>query len=90
MIKNSVIEFTVWEKDEALEIQLEPECYLFKIEPDNSIKFVAVQCQSEFEWSVRVDHRNKGIQLFPESKGSYEIEIYENGILLDDWFKYMR
>jgi hypothetical protein len=89
MIKNSAIEFTVWEKDEALEIQLEPECYLFKIMPGDSIKFVAVQCLSEFEWSVRIDHREKSIQLFPESKGSYEIEIYENGVLLHDWLKYM-
>jgi len=89
MIKNNTIEFSSWEKDEAMEIQLEPECYLFKIMPCNSIKFVAVQCQSEFEWSVRVDHRNKGIQLFPVSKASYEIEIYENGVLLNDWLKYM-
>jgi len=76
MIKNSIIEFTVWKGDKSLEIQLEPECYLFTVEPDNDIRFKATECAPDFRWVVRVnDGEVKGLQLFPESKSSYEILI---------------
>ena len=89
MIKNNAIDFSVWEDHEPIEIQLEPECYVFKVTPGNSIKFVAVECRSEFEWAVRVSNGGKSIQLYPESDGNYELEVYENDVLLQDWFKYM-
>ena len=89
MINNVAIEFFLYEKDEPLEIQLEPECLIFKASPQNTIKFVAINCTAEFQWCLRINHKNNGIQLFPESKGDYDIEIYENDNLLDDWYKYM-
>lgn len=86
---NHAIEFLLWENDHPLEIQLEPEAIIFRVEPGNSIKFIAVNCAIEFSWAVRVFSNGNGFQLFPDSKGDYDIEIYENGTLLDNWYKYM-
>jgi hypothetical protein len=52
------------------------------------LKFVAVADENDFEWSLRIDVKLGGIQLFPE--GNSDIEVYENDELLEDWFKYMR
>lgn len=86
---NHIIEFFLWKDDHPLEIQLEPEAIIFKVEPGNKIKFTAVSYKGEFSWAVRISGKENGLQLFPESKGDYDIEIYENGALLDNWFKYM-
>ena len=86
---NHIIEFFLWENDDQLEIQLEPEAIIFRVEPGNSIKLIAVNCAMEFSWAVRISSNGNGLQLFPDSKGSYDIEIYENDTLLDNWFKYM-
>jgi hypothetical protein len=83
------VEFHLWDNDDPLEIQLEPECLIYKVSPGSAIKFVAINCDSDFHWSLRVVHKENGIQLFPESKGTYDLQIYENGILLEDWYKYM-
>ncbi|WP_158826736.1 hypothetical protein [Mucilaginibacter lacusdianchii] len=88
-LKKHVIEFTLWKEDLPLEIQLEPECFIYKVEPGSTLKFVAVT-DDYFEWALRSDRKLGGIQLYPKGKGDYEIEIYENGELLKDWFKYMR
>jgi hypothetical protein len=90
MNSDVAIEFFAWKDDDPLEIQLEPECLVFKVLPDNALKFVAVNCDAEFLWTLRINHKNSGIQLFPESKGDYDIMIYENDSLLEDWFKFMR
>jgi hypothetical protein len=90
MDSKQAIEFHLWENDDPLEIQLEPECLIFKVSPGNSIRFIAVNCDADFHWSLRVVQKESTIQLFPESKGNYDIEIYEDNILLEDWFKYMR
>ena len=86
---NHTIEFDLRKDDLPLEIQLEPECLRFKVTPDNALKFVAVCDNDNFLWAVRGNPKDGAIQLFPEGKGNYEINIYENGILLEDWFKYM-
>lgn len=88
--KSHVIEFILWKDDLPLEIQLEPECILFKVEPDNTLKFVALADDNDFKWSLRIDGKSGGIQLFPEGKGNSNINVYENNELLEDWFKYMR
>jgi hypothetical protein len=43
---------------------------------------VAVNAESDFKWSLKIDHKVRGIQLYPESSGNYDIEIYENDILI--------
>jgi hypothetical protein len=85
MMDGITIEFFCYENDKPYEIQLEPECYLFKVRPDNTLKFVA-KSDSPFAWAVRLDN---GIQLFPDTKGQYDITVYENDFILLDWFKYM-
>lgn len=84
------IEFFCYENDKPLEIQLEPEAIIFIASPGNSIAFHAVNCSDDFRWSVRVEHENVGVQLFPDSLHDYEIEIYENDVRLDDMYKYMK
>ncbi len=85
----SIIAFTCWEKDEPIEIQLEPEAFLFKVLPGSEITFKGIPLSdNDFEWSLRIDHKNQGIQLFP-GEWPYEITIFENGVLLEDWYKYM-
>ncbi|MGF7074256.1 hypothetical protein [Mucilaginibacter sp. 3215] len=89
MENKHAIEFHLRKDDEPLNIQLEPECLIYKVSPGNEIKFIAVNCDADFHWSLRVANKERWVQLFPESKGNYDIEIYENGSLLEDWFKYM-
>jgi len=89
MSDNSVIEFLLYENDEPLEIQLEPEAIIFKVMAGNSIRFVAKNCDPDFAWALRIEHKICGVQLFPDSRGNYDIEIYENDALLLDWYKYM-
>ena len=86
MMKDSVIEFTVWKEDKPLEIQLEPECFVFMVEPGGDIRFEATECAADFRWAVRVDNGNEnGLQLYPESKSNYKILIYKNDVLLTEW-----
>ncbi|GAB3635910.1 hypothetical protein GCM10027422_15000 [Hymenobacter arcticus] len=86
---SSVVTFTCWKKDEPIEIQLEPEALIFKVLPGNEITFKGTPLAGgDFEWGMRIDHENQGIQLFP-SKWPHKIAIFEDGVLLEDWYKYM-
>ena len=83
------ITFTCWEKDEQIEIQLEPEALIFKVSPGNDITFEGTCSVRDFKWALRIEHGSKGIQLMPDIAGPFKIKIYENGILLENWYKYM-
>jgi hypothetical protein len=89
-MSTSVIEFSCWENDEPIEVQLEPEAIIFIVSQGNSLRFVGTNSYNDFKWALRVDHKDKGIQLFPESSGIYKIEIFENDELVEDWYKYMK
>lgn len=81
--------FICFKRDEPFEIQLEPEAILFKVMPGNEIVFKGIPLgKVPFEWAVSMDHKNQATQLFPKG-WPYEIEIFENGVLLEDWYKYM-
>jgi hypothetical protein len=81
----NAIEFTCWEKDELIEIQLEPEAICYTVHPKNTIKFIPKNSTDKFSWTLRIDHDNKGIQLFPDPPNSYdEIEIYLNNELIEN------
>lgn len=87
---SNIIEFFCYQNDMPLEIQLEPEAVIFIASPKNAIKFVAINCQDDFKWSIRIGSENRGIQLFPDTLGHYDIEVYENNELITDFYKYMR
>lgn len=80
------IEFLCWEKDKPFEIQLEPEPLVFTVFPNQIIKFVAINCQKDFRWSLRLD---EGIQLFASTLGDYEIQIFEDDLLIEDWYSFI-
>ena len=83
MIKNHSISFIVYEKDPPLEIQLEPEAFVFTAKPKEELTFVVVNPDREFSWAIRYD--KDGIQLFPDTLCGYEkIELYRNGNLTDE------
>jgi len=88
-MNKSVIEFTCFEKDDPIEIQLEPEAIIFIAKNGKDLKFIGTSDIDDFHWAVRIDHKEKGIQLFPESLGNYSIEVYENDKLIEDWYKDM-
>jgi hypothetical protein len=77
------IEFFCYENDKPVKIQIEPDAITFTASPKSNLQFVAVDCQEDFKWSVRIDHAGEGVQLVPESKGSFQIEIYQNGQQLE-------
>lgn len=81
--------FTLWKNDEPMDIQLEPEAIIFNMNPGNELTFIGYSKTNEFKWVIRVNHNSRGVQLFPECKGQYWIEVLENGKLLKDWYKYM-
>ena len=82
------ISFTCWDKDQPLEVQLEPDAILFKVLPGNELTFVA-ESNKEFKWSVRVENNMKALQIFPDTLYPFQLIIYENAQLLKDWYKYM-
>ena len=83
------VSFNCWKYDEKLEIQLEPKALIFEVLPGDEIIFKVTSLPNEdFRWDLRVNHNTRGIQLFP-GKGLVELEIFENGVLLVDWYKYM-
>ncbi|WP_310397196.1 hypothetical protein [Hymenobacter sp.] len=83
--------FTCWNEDKPIEIQLEPEAIVFSVLPGNELTFTGrTPLDDNFKWAIRIEHLGEGIQLMPDVTGSYEIEIFENGILLEDWYKHMR
>lgn len=87
-MQESIIEFFCHDKSKPFEVQLEPECFLFNVQPKTKLKFVA-RYEGQFTWTMSTS--NNDIQLFPDDiHGEYKIEIYENDILLEDWYKYMR
>ncbi len=79
---SNAITFTCWEKDKPIEIHLEPEALLFVVQPGNEITFKGIKIDGNFSWALRIDHKDRSVQLFPDSLGPYEIAIYENGVLL--------
>jgi hypothetical protein len=84
MIKRDSITFTVWEGDQPLEIQLEPEAITLIVSPNEDVTFLVINPEKEFSWTVRYD--KTGIQLFPETLGSYDkIEVYRNGVISDEF-----
>jgi hypothetical protein len=83
MIKSNSISFIVWENDSPLDIQLEPEAFVFTANSNEELTFVVVNPNLDFSWYVR--HSKDGIQLFPETLGVYEkIELYRNGELTNE------
>jgi hypothetical protein len=85
----SVLSFVCFTKDEPFEIQLEPEAIIFKVLPGNELTFKGIpSADISFTWAVSIDYQSRVTQLFPEG-WPYEIEIFENGVLLQDWYKYM-
>ncbi|NOT93482.1 hypothetical protein [Ferruginibacter sp.] len=78
-----IIEFFCYEDDKPVEIQIEPDAIIFTASPNSNLKFFAVNCQDDFEWFIRIDHASKAVQLLPESKGSFQIEVYQDGQQLD-------
>ncbi|WP_316812583.1 hypothetical protein [Pedobacter heparinus] len=87
---SNIIEFFCYQNDSPLEIQLEPEAVIFIASPENAIKFVAINCQDDFKWSIRIGSEDGGLQLFPQTLGDYDIEVYENNELITDFYKYMK
>jgi hypothetical protein len=76
----NAIEFTCWEKDEPLVVQLEPEAFPYTVHPGNTIKFIPTNSTDRFSWTLRISHVVKGVQLFPDPPDSYdEIDIFMNG-----------
>lgn len=89
---SNVIEFFCYENDMPLEIQLEPEAITFVASPGNDIKFIAINTNDDFKWSIRFESesKNRGLQLFPDTLGDYDIEVYENNALITDLYKFMK
>lgn len=89
MLHKNSIKFACWEEDELLEIQLEPEALIIKVFPGKEIRFEGSCFEKDFIWAIRFGNNGKAIQLMPDILGPYKIEIFENGVLLEDWYKYM-
>ncbi|MBO9675114.1 MAG: hypothetical protein J7577_16825 [Sphingobacteriaceae bacterium] len=88
---SNMIEFFCYQNDMPLEIQLEPEALIFVASPGNTIKFIAINTNDDFKWSIRIGSEDgRTLQLFPETLGHYDIEVYENNDLITDLYKYMR
>jgi hypothetical protein len=87
---SNIIEFFCYQHDIPLEIQLEPEAVIFIASPGNAIKFVAINVNDDFKWSIRIGSEDRCLQLFPDTLGHYDIEVYENNDLITDFYKYMR
>lgn len=84
MIKNNSITFAVWGNDSPLEIQLEPEAFTLTVYTNQEVTFVPVNPIKEFSWAIK--YSTNGIQLFPETTGSYEkIQVYRNGQKSDEF-----
>ncbi|MBD2768349.1 hypothetical protein IC235_10635 [Hymenobacter sp. BT664] len=84
------ITFTCWNGDEPLDIQLEPEAIRFRVLPGNELTFTGKLFSTEnFKWALRIEHHSKDIQLMPDVDELFEIEIFENGVRLDNWHNYM-
>jgi hypothetical protein len=66
------ISFTCWNKDEPLEVQLEPEALLFKVLPGNELTFTA-ESNTEFKWAIRVEDNMKALQLFHDTLHPFEL-----------------
>jgi hypothetical protein len=80
------IEFFCWETDEPIAVQLEPEAHVFTVQPGMSLQFEPVNAADDFQWTLRICHREKAVQLIPETNGSYDgINIYRNGKLVKEW-----
>jgi hypothetical protein len=87
MSDNSVIEFCSHQDDDPFEIVLKP--VSFKVLPGNSLRFVATNCETDFVWVLRFIQKAGAIQLFADSNGDYNIEVYENDMLLTEELIYM-
>ena len=73
------ISFTCWIGDKPLDVQLEPEAFVYTVSPGEELTFVGVCSDNKFKWVLR--NSDGGIQLFPESvQLFYTVRIYKNGI----------
>lgn len=86
---SNTIEFTAYKTDEPYEVWMEPEPIRFCVLPGSTLKFIGSNASNTFTWAVRINHKNKEVQLFPESLDDYNVEVFENDHLLEDWYKYM-
>jgi len=84
-MKNHVT-FACGKNEGKLTIQLEPEALVFEVLPVNEISFEGSNAEN-IGWSMSFDRTENFIQLCPT--GVFDITIYENGVLLDNWWKYM-
>lgn len=80
-IKTYTIEFDCWDNDHSVHIQLEPEAFEFSCKGHDKLRFVA-QCDSDFLWAVRFDRQSIGVQLYPETRGKYDVQVFLNGELI--------
>lgn len=87
-MKNAIT-FACGKDDKLLEIQLEPEALIFKVSAGNEITFSGESDSDSVEWSMQFYQAENLVQLCPASNKLFDITIYENGVLLDDWWKYM-
>lgn len=85
----ATVTFVCGKNDRPLEVQLEPEALLFSVLPGNEIAFVAENDAGEVAWAVQCYWAENLIQLMPAGQALFNITIYENGVRLDDWWKYM-
>ncbi|RZK33819.1 MAG: hypothetical protein EOO57_12425 [Hymenobacter sp.] len=85
----NAITFACGKDDKLLEVQLEPEALIFRVPPGNEITFTGESDAGSVEWSMQFYQAENLVQLCPASKEFFDIAIYENGVLLDDWWKYM-
>jgi hypothetical protein len=78
VIRDGAISFMVYESDPPLQIQLEPEAFALTVNPNETVAFKALNPSEEFSWCVR--YGEIGLQLFPDTYGTYDkIEVYRNG-----------
>ena len=73
------ISFVCWIGDKSLDVQLEPEAWVYTVELGEELTFVGICTDNNFKWAIRTSE--EGVQLFPESAQLfYGIRIYRNGI----------
>jgi len=63
----------------SLNVQLEPEAWIYTIGPGEELTFIALTSDEEFGWGMSLGEG--WVQLFPnDGKEIAEILIYQNGI----------
>ncbi len=73
------IEFLCWEDDPPLEIQIEPEAMVFRLQPGEQIQIIATTDRTDFYWALRATTTENFISLYAEGS-SYDIKVYNGGV----------